>query len=179
MMMIDTGTGFLCDSHKKYFFFKSVADFCKNHIISLFSRQFWYFVIFPNYFKYFWAFFGFLESIIRSDHVNGRRFEGKFTGKNEFAVIESALVRRLVGSGDDIVPFEDVRREGLRDDVRYRIFFDSHVVLAESRRGAVCSSTHGVWFARITMRSRISTHSQDVLCVSSASSYLPFSARPV
>ena len=69
-----------------------------------------------------------------SDHVNTRRFEGKFSGEDELSVIHSAFIWRLFRSRDDIVPFEDVGGKGSGGHVRNWIFDQPDVVLFQSSR---------------------------------------------
>lgn len=80
------------------------------------------------------------EAAVGRSHVDGRRFEGEFAGEHEMTVIVAAVVRGLLRSADDVVPFEDVGRQRFGADVRNGIAFQTQIVLFKA--GRRCAVAH-------------------------------------
>lgn len=77
-----------------------------------------------------------LEAPGRRPHVDGGRLERELEREHQPAVVEAAMVWRVLGAAHAVVPLEDVVGQRLGADVRHRIALQPHVVLAQARRRA-------------------------------------------
>lgn len=83
-----------------------------------------------------------LKATGRSVHSDSRGRERVIRGEDQSSPVLAAMIRCVFGTGDDIVPFENIGFRGVCLDVWWRVLGDSLVLASQP---LLCGSTgsHG------------------------------------